>query len=105
MTPPEGIDAWFAKLAGVVGAALSLRFVAGTWPERVTMAIGGAVVSYYAAPWVSNGLGIPEGLSGFLLGLFGMAVISKVWEAIQLTPIAEAWTGLIAAARKRLGGD
>ena len=101
----EGIDALLAKGAGVAGAALSLRFVAGTWPERLTMAVGGAVVSYYAAPWVSVHIGLPEGLTGFLLGLFGMAVISKVWEAIQQTPIAEAWSALIAAAKKRLGGD
>ena len=101
----EGIDAWLAKGAGVAGAALSLRFVAGTWPERLTMAVGGAVVSYYAAPWVSAKIGLPEGLAGFLLGLFGMALISKIWEAIQQTPIAEAWTALISAVKKRLGGE
>lgn len=101
----EGIDAWLAKLAGVAGAALSLRFVSGSWPERLTMALGGAVVSYYAAPWVAQRIGLPEGLAGFLLGLFGMALISKVWEAIQQTPIAEAWSGLIAAVKKRLGGE
>lgn len=100
----EGIDAWLAKLAGVAGAALSMRFVAGTWQERLTMAVGGAVVSYYAAPWVSAKIGLPEGLSGFLLGLMGMAVISKAYEAIQAIPIAEAWAALIAAARDRLGG-
>lgn len=106
MTPPtESVDAWLAKLAGVAGAAASLAFLKGSWSERITMAVGGSIVSYYAAPWMAATTGLPAGLSGFLLGLFGMACCAKVWEAIQATPISEAWTALIDAARRRLGGN
>lgn len=105
MTPPtETFDAWLAKLAGVAGAAASLAFLKGSWSERLTMALGGSIVSYYASPWMAGVTGLPAGLCGFLLGLFGMAVCAKVWEAIQATPISEAWTALIDAARRRLGG-
>lgn len=105
MTPPtESVDAWLAKLAGVAGATASLAFLRGSWSERLTMAVGGSIVSYYASPWMSSVTGLPAGLCGFLLGLFGMACCAKVWEAIQATPISEAWTALIDAARRRLGG-
>lgn len=106
MAPPtESIDAWLVKLAGVAGAAASLAFLKGSWSERLIMAVSGSIVSYYAAPWMSGITGLPPGLSGFLLGLFGMACCAKVWEAIQATPISEAWTTLIEAAKRRLGGS
>ncbi len=105
-TPPaEAIDALMAKGAGVLGACASLAFLRGSWPERIAMAIGGSVVSYYAAPWMAGTTGLPQGLAGFLLGLFGMAVCGKVWEAIQAAPLGEAWTAVLEAARKRLGGN
>lgn len=85
----DNIDPWMTKLAGVAGAALSLKFIAGTWPERITMAIGGAVISLYAAPFVSRITSLPEGLSGFLVGMFGMAVCAKAWEALNQLQAAE----------------
>ncbi len=98
------LDVTATKLAGVAGALASLAFVKGTWPERITMAVGGAIVSLYGTAWMASRTGLPEGLSGFLLGLFGMAVCAKVWELIQSAPLALAWQALIEAAKKRLGG-
>lgn len=79
------------KFAGVVGAFVSMAFLKGSLLERVTSAVGGAAASYYAGPWVSSTLGLPEGLSGFLVGLFGMAVLSRAWEWVQSTPISALW--------------
>lgn len=87
------IDTALTKLAGVAGACFSLAFLKGTWPERIAMAVGGSLLSYYATPAAALRLGLPDGLTGFLLGLFGMAVCGKVWEGIQATPIAEIWQG------------
>lgn len=98
------LDSWATKLAGVGGAAVSLAFIKGTWPERITMAIGGAVVSLYATPWMANKTGMPEGFSGFLLGLFGMAICAKAWELIQVTPISDLWKAAVDGLRKRFGG-
>lgn len=92
------------KLAGVAGSALSLFFVKGSWHERVAMSVGGAAVSYYAAPWIAGKTGLPDGLCGFFVGLFGMAVVAKAYELIQQAPIAELWGKLVDALGKRLGG-
>lgn len=97
------LDAYATKAAGFVGAFISLNFIQGTWPERLVMAFGGSVFSFYASPWASVKTGLPEGLCGFLFGLFGMAICAKVWEAIQSTPIAELWTALIDAVKRKLG--
>lgn len=91
----ENLDAILTKLAGLAGAAVSLNFIKGTWPERLTMALGGFLLSLYFSPWASHKVGLPEGATGFLFGLFGMAICAKVWETIQQAPIQEFWTGIL----------
>ena len=90
-----------AKLAGVAGAIVSMRFLTGTWPERAFMAACGAILSYYATPYLSLKIGLPEGLMGFLLGLFGMAVASRMWEWVQTTPVGALWNIALDWLRKR----
>ena len=72
-------------LAGVAGSVVSLRFVQGTITERAFMGIGGAALSYYASTPAAQWVGVKdaEGLVGFLIGLFGMAIMAKVYEVIQ----------------------
>lgn len=72
-----------SKLAGVAGALVSVRFLSGSLASRLVMALGGATFSLYAAEYVSAKLSLPEGLAGFLLGLFGMSILSRIWEAIE----------------------
>lgn len=98
------IDALAAKLAGVAGAVVSMRFLQGTFMERVFMALSGAVVSYYATPWLSPKIGLPEGFTGFLVGMFGMAVASRCWEWVQTTPVAALWQILLDWLTRRSGG-
>lgn len=96
-------DVIAAKLAGVAGALVSMRFLQGSWPQRISTAICGALISFYAAPYVSARVGIPEGLGGFLMGLFGMAIASRLWEWVQTTPVAGVWQIVIDWLKKRAG--
>ena len=99
MQPDSIPDFSLAKLAsGVAGALVSMRFLQGTWPEKITMAIGGAALSYYATGSVASWLSMQtaEGLVGFLIGLFGMAIVAKGYEVIQMIDAkqvaADVWT-------------
>jgi hypothetical protein len=74
-----------SRLAGALGALVSMRFLNGTILERSLMAVGGAAFSFYASAWTAQKLSIPEGLCGFLLGLFGMSILSRLWEWLQTT--------------------
>lgn len=93
------VDVIIAKLSGVAGACLSLAYMKGPPVERITNAIGGAIVSLYTSGWLSTKTGMPEGLTGFLMGLFGMAICAKVWDLIQITPLSEVWERIL----KRVG--
>ncbi len=106
-TDTSSIDLSFGNLiAGVCGAFVSLRFVQGTLPERFSMAMGGAALSYYATTPTAHWLGMAtaEGLVGFLIGLFGMAIAAKVYEAIQVLPAAQMAGDVWETIKKRLGG-
>jgi hypothetical protein len=94
-------DFSIAKLmAGIAGSVVSLRFVQGSNVERVFMAVGGASLSYYASTPAAHWVGVKdaEGLVGFLIGLFGMAIMAKLYEAIQAmdaaTIAANAWASI-----------
>jgi hypothetical protein len=104
MAPEQLSDISIAKLvAGVAGALTSTRFLKGTWPEKLTMAAGGAAFSYFAATPLSAWLDTPrnEGLVGYLVGLFGMALVAKAYEVIQAMDSKQIAAGLRKwAARK-----
>lgn len=72
-------------LPGIVGSLIALPFLKGTWPMRVSMAVGGALLSYYGTATAVTLLKAPdaEGLVGFLIGLFGMAIVAKLYELIN----------------------
>lgn len=97
-------DLLAAKLSGVAGALLSLNFIKGTWPERFVMGFGGSIISLYGAGYVAAKTGLPDGLAGFLVGMFGMAITAKVWEAIQITPVHALWKSAVDGVNKRIGG-
>lgn len=92
-------------IAAILGSLVSLKFVQGTLIERVFMAIGGSALSYYAtsptAAWL--GMHMAEGLVGFLIGLFGMAIVAKLYEVVLLLDSKTIATELWAGVKKRLG--
>lgn len=68
---------------GAVGAFVALGFIRGpTWWHTLFSYVGGCACSIYGSDYVVNWTGADAGLAGFLLGLFGMAVVSKMHEAI-----------------------
>jgi len=94
-------DVLAVKIAGVIGAFVSMQFLQGTFWTKLFLALSGAAFSYFAAPYLSEKIGMPEGLAGFLLGLFGMAIISRAWEFVQTAPIAQIWEQVLARFKKK----
>ena len=86
MTDPVHDISYLKLIAGMVGAFVSLRFIDGTKTEKGIMAIGGSAMSYFGTSPTADYLHMAngEGLVGFMIGLFGMAVVSKVYEVIQV---------------------
>lgn len=87
----DSIDPQIAKhAAGPLGALSAMFFMKGPWLQRLSMLIPGGALSFYAAAPLASYAHMPEGLAGFLLGLFGMAAVGKIfdtWENLQLADL------------------
>lgn len=76
--PPEIIKA----VPGTLGAIVALRWISGTPLQRIAAVIGGSGTSYYGGDYVAGITGAHSGFVAWMLGLFGMAVAHKFFEAI-----------------------
>jgi len=90
-----------AKLIpALLGAAVSIKFVHGTWYQILGMLVGGVALSYYSTDWVAGYLSLQDakGMVGFGVGLFGMVVVDKIYQALEALDAkqmaADAWTWL-----------
>lgn len=68
---------------GIVGALVALQWVQGSPMQRLAAFVGGAGASFYGADALARWAQMSEGFAGFLVGLFGMAIAGKVFEAIK----------------------
>lgn len=87
-------------LAGPAGSMVALFWLRGSIPRKVGMFAAGWALSYYASTHVADWLGFNEGFAGFLLGLFGMSVVDKIFEGWQSFKVGDIFQDWI---RKRLG--
>lgn len=95
----DDFDAWASKLAGLAGSLVSMRYLTGSWPQKISAVVSGTITALYAAPWVAEKLSMPAELTGFLVGLFGVAIVQRAWEAIQTAPLGAVWQALIDRIR------
>ena len=91
-------------LTATAGAVVSMAKWPGTLVERAVMGAAGVVVSYFASDAVSGWTGVPPGLCGFLLGLFGMSIVGKIWDAIAAIDArkitADLWDAFLGRLKK-----
>lgn len=77
-------------LPGFLGSVFALLWIKGPWPRRMSMVGLGAVMSTYGGAWMAALTGLNEGFAGFLMGLFGVAVVDSIfksWAELGLTEI------------------
>lgn len=94
--PPEA-----SKLgASFAGSLVALRWLPGGCWLKLQMLLAGTALSWYATEPLARWAGMNVGTTGFFLGVFGMALVAKVFDLIaaaQVSEIAVEW------ARKFLG--
>lgn len=86
---------------GVAGSALALFFLRRPPTSLIGMFLGGCLLAFFGTHHVAIFAGMESagGLVGFLLGLFGMALIAKLHDTIEAINPAELWD----AIRKKVG--
>lgn len=78
------IPEWLTRVfPGALGSLVSMLFVRDTWLRRAGMFAAGCALAYFGTPWVAKASDLDRGFTGFLLGLFGMAVVGKIFETLR----------------------
>lgn len=84
---------------GFFGSLFAALWIRDTWPRRVAYVAAGAVTSHYASPAFSRWTELDLPLSGFLTGLFAMAIAAKAFETIEvlkpqavISAVLKRWT-------------
>lgn len=81
--PTNFLDIAALKIAGVVGALCSLRYIKGAWHERLTMVVFAIFAAYHGAAPLAAKFGLPEGICGLLIGFLAAAVAEKALETVM----------------------
>lgn len=94
--PPEA-----SKLgASFTGSLVSLTWLPGGCWLKVQMLLAGTALSWYATDPIAGWAKMNVGTTGFFLGVFGMALVAKVFEIIQKIEIVNTFSEW---ARKAIG--
>lgn len=90
---------------GAAGSLVALPFLQGPWSVRVAMVLGGSALSFYGTKPVASWMQVinSDGLIGFLIGLFGMALVAKAHELIAALNVSDIGMALKDWVRKKLG--
>lgn len=95
---------WWAHvekiLPGVAGSAGALMWLEGSWRRKLGLFLFGVLLAWYLPAWLSQQTGMPEGALGLMVGLFGMAIVDKIfkiWIKLDISTILKDWI------RKKLG--
>lgn len=94
--PTNFIDVAALKLAGVVGALCSLRYIKGAWYERLAMVVFATFAAYHGAAPLATRFDLPEGVTGLLIGFLAAAIAEKIMQEVQDNAL---W----AALRRKVG--
>lgn len=99
--PPEARDA----VPGVMGALVAIPFTQGPLFMRLSMFVGGVSLSKWGTQPLVESLGVTSsvGLIGFILGLFGMSIAAKVYEAIGSFRASEVGEAVVAWFKNKMG--
>lgn len=94
--PPEA-----SKLgASFTGSLVALRWLPGSCWLKLQMLLAGTALSWYATEPLANWADMNVGTTGFFLGVFGMALVAKVFDLIAETHVSEI---IVEWVRKFLG--
>lgn len=89
---------------GSAGALLRIKVQARKALRRLSLFILGCYIGYYIGSYVSHKTGIPESVSGFIVGLFGVACAQKAFELIEKIDFGLFWSLFAEIVKSRWGG-
>jgi cytochrome c oxidase assembly factor CtaG len=98
--PPEVQKA----IPGVAGSLTALLFFRDGWRRAILTLIAGAAIAKFMGPQVATVLHSSLEVAGYVTGLFGLAIVAKVFDAINNFDVKQAAVDLWTAVVNRVKG-
>jgi hypothetical protein len=94
-----------AAAPGFAGSIIALFFLRRPPVLLAGMFLGGCAMAYLGTHWFAThtDMHTNEGLVGFLIGMFSMAIVAKVYDTIDAISPSEIWEILRERIRVLLG--
>lgn len=86
-------------ISGVAGSLLALIFLKPPVVQLVGYMAGGILTSYYLTPIFAEMLSAPVSTTGFVVGLFSMAVLAKIFHMLEALDVKD----LLGRLLKKIG--
>lgn len=77
---------------GFIGALIAAMWSKEAPARSAALVVAGAATAYFVGDWLSRSLGVPGTVAGFFVGLYGIAVVNKGFEALQTFPLGQILT-------------
>lgn len=90
---------------GIAGSVVALFFMRRPLFTMIGMFIGGCALAFFGSGAIASWLDVQryEGLVGFVMGLFGMALVGKVYDTIEAIKVDDLWRAVLDWVRKTMG--
>lgn len=86
-------------LPGAVGAAISLKFMPGSWWNKALSFLGGVACSYYIGNGLIEYLNVTGKFSAtamlFTIGIFGLSIVNQIQQQLPefMYALKRKWIG------------
>jgi len=90
---------------GMAGSAVALIFLRRPFFMSLGIFIGGCLIAHFGTRWLATVLSMEtaEGLVGFLLGSFAMALVARTYDFIGAINPTDVWDLIKDIVRKWFG--
>lgn len=75
--------------ASFLGSLVALRWLPGNCWVKGQMLLAGTALSWYVTEPLAKWANMNMGTTGFFLGVFGMALVAKVFEVLEKAPLIQ----------------
>ena len=96
--PPEVKDA----VPGVAGSITALLFFRDGWRRAAGTLVAGAAIAKFVGPFIAVTIGSSSEVAGYITGLFGIAIVAKIFDMITNFDAKQAATDLWDAIVERV---
>ncbi len=98
--PPEVQE----TVPGIAGSLTALLFFRDGWRRAIGVFVAGAAIAKFVGPFVAAMIGSSAEIAGYITGLFGIAIVAKIFDMISNFDAKQAagdlWNAIVERVKR-----